>query len=80
MLPEHYHEHDEKWIERKLNTLPLDVRVRVAMRCGEVYREIITADAYGIRTENIARHEANSRLRIFCKKHVDTAVKQTILE
>lgn len=68
-LPEIYNQGDKTWIQAQLMQLPSALRLKVAVRYAEVYQDAYNAEAVSYRQENCARHEANTRLRLFVRDH-----------
>jgi len=60
---------DAEWIKEQLLILPPAVRQKAVQRYAAVYQEALDAEPISFRKENLARHEANTRLRLFVKNH-----------
>lgn len=58
---------DVEWIKQQLLILPPAVRQKAVQRYAAVYQEALDAEPVSFRKENRARHEANTRLRLFVK-------------
>ncbi|EPJ1198442.1 hypothetical protein ACVRCL_004655 [Escherichia coli] len=58
---------DEEWIQQQLQGLPPSLRRKVALKYAEVYEITFDAEPVSFRKENRARHEANTRLRLFVR-------------
>ncbi|WP_242685325.1 hypothetical protein [Leclercia sp. 29361] len=68
-LPGSYSQADTEWIKQQLSTLTSAVRQKATQRYAAVYQETFEAEPVSYRKENRARHEANTRLRLFVKNH-----------
>ncbi|EAX8009390.1 hypothetical protein BRO88_15380 [Salmonella enterica] len=68
-MPEIYGQADKDWIIQQLARLTPAVRQKVALRYAAVYQEAFDAESVSYRKENRARHEANTRLRLFVRNH-----------
>ncbi|MGP0904059.1 hypothetical protein [Serratia sp. CY76391] len=68
-LPELYCQADASWIQEQLQQLTPSLRRKVAVKYAEVYQAAFDAEPVSYRQENRARHEANTRLRLFVKSH-----------
>ncbi|HIF2339728.1 TPA: hypothetical protein ACXZPU_001058 [Salmonella enterica] len=68
-MPEIYGQADKDWIVQQLARLTPAVRQKAALRYAAVYQEAFDAESVSYRKENRARHEANTRLRLFVKNH-----------
>ncbi|EAA9292516.1 hypothetical protein BHZ80_13225 [Salmonella enterica] len=68
-MPEIYGQADKDWIIQQLARLTPDVRQKAALRYAAVYQEAFDAESVSYRKENRARHEANTRLRLFVRNH-----------
>lgn len=60
---------DEDWIQQQLLSLTPAVRQKAIQRYAAVYQETFEAEPVSYRKENRARHEANTRLRLFVRNH-----------
>lgn len=60
---------DGKWIQAQLQLLPPSLRRKVAVKYAEVYQVAFDSEPVSYRQDNRARHEANTRLRLFVKSH-----------
>lgn len=58
---------DESWIQEQLQMLPVAMRQRAVVRYAEVYQQTLDAELVSYKQENRARHEANTRLRLFVR-------------
>lgn len=67
LMPEHYFQHDEKWIRDMLLKLKPSVRNRVAIKYSKIYQEYFEKECIHHKKENSARKAANERLRLFIK-------------
>ncbi|MDS0778210.1 hypothetical protein OSC13_09910 [Serratia marcescens] len=68
-LPELYCQSDASWIQEQLQQLTPSLRRKAAVKYAEVYQAAFDAEPVSYRQENRARHEANTRLRLFVKNH-----------
>lgn len=68
-LPSVYSQADEDWIQQQLQGLPPSLRRKVALKYTEVYEITFDTEPVSYRKENRARHEANTRLRLFVRNH-----------
>ncbi|WP_338858406.1 hypothetical protein WCU37_16105 [Serratia marcescens] len=68
-LPELHCQSDASWIQEQLQQLTPSLRRKVAVKYAEVYQAAFDAEPVSYRQENRARHEANTRLRLFVKNH-----------
>lgn len=68
-LPEDHSKADSEWIKQQLLTLSPATRQKAIQRYAAVYQEAFDAEPVSYRKENRARHEANTRLRLFVKNH-----------
>ncbi|EAM1272457.1 hypothetical protein FUA97_21540 [Salmonella enterica] len=66
-MPEIYGQADKDWIIQQLARLTPAVRQKAALRYAAVYQEAFDAESVSFRKENRARHEANTRLRLFVR-------------
>ena len=67
MLPETYSQADAEWIKQQLLSLTPTARQKAIQRYAAVYQETFEAEPVSFRKENLARHEANTRLRLFVR-------------
>ncbi|EOT8308829.1 hypothetical protein QTO45_20950 [Escherichia coli] len=66
-MPSRYCRADAEWIQQQLQGLPPSLRRKVALKYAEVYENTFDAEPVSFRKENRARHEANTRLRLFVR-------------
>lgn len=66
-LPLSYSPMDSEWITQQLQMLNPSARQIAVQRYAAVYQEALDAEPVSFRKENRARHEANTRLRLFMK-------------
>lgn len=66
-MPEIYGQADKVWIIQQLERLTPAVRQKAVLRYAAVYQEAFDAEPVSYRKENRARHEANTRLRLFVR-------------
>lgn len=69
MMPEVFSQSDSQWIQQQLISLSASVRPKAIQRYAVVYQETFEAEPVSYRKENRARHEANTRLRLFVRNH-----------
>lgn len=55
------------WIQQQLESLTVTARYIAVARYAEVYQLAFEAETVSYRKENRARHEANTRLRLFVR-------------
>ena len=67
ILPETYSQADAEWIKQQLFSLAPTARQKALQRYATVYQETFEAELVSYRKENRARHEANTRLRLFVR-------------
>lgn len=68
-MPDLYCQADASWIQERLQQLTPSLRRKVAVKYAEVYQAAFDAEPVSYRQENRARHEANTRLRLFVRDH-----------
>ncbi len=66
-MPSAYSSADAEWIKQQLLSLTLTARQKAIQRYAVVYQEAFEAEPISYRKENRARHEANTRLRLFVR-------------
>lgn len=69
ILPFAYSHADAEWIQQQLLILSPVTRQKAMQRYAAVYQETFDAEPVSYRKENRARHEANTRLRLFVRNH-----------
>ncbi|EGQ5297421.1 TPA: hypothetical protein ONC42_001085 [Enterobacter kobei] len=69
VLPEEHSQADADWIKQQLLSLTPAARQKAIQRYAAVYQESFEAEPVLYRKENRARHEANTRLRLFVRNH-----------
>ncbi|HCE4085059.1 TPA: hypothetical protein ROF92_003117 [Citrobacter freundii] len=67
ILPETYSQADAEWIKQQLFSLTPTARQKALQRYATVYQETFEVEPVSYRKENRARHEANTRLRLFVR-------------
>lgn len=67
VLPTTYSQTDKDWLTQQLLSLSPAVRQRAIQRYAAVYQEAFEDEPVSYRKENRARHEANTRLRLFVR-------------
>lgn len=73
MLPELHHPHDKKWIEEQLKKLPPSALATAIKGYEKVFSESYDNEPLEHRKENKARFTANTRLREYVEKIIETA-------
>ncbi|MFG0517315.1 hypothetical protein [Kluyvera intermedia] len=68
-MPETHSQADSDWIKQQLLSLTPSARQKAIQRYAAVYQETFEAEPVSFRKENRARHEANTRLRLFVRNH-----------
>lgn len=58
---------DSQWIGEQLQSLSMAAKQKAMQRYADVYQETFDAEPVSYRKENRARHEANTRLRLFVR-------------
>lgn len=76
-LPTAHSSADATWIHEQLQQLPVSMRQRAALNYAEVYQQAFDSEAVSYRQENRARHEANTRLRLFVGRYHKAAMGLT---
>lgn len=69
VMPESFSQADAEWIQKQLLSLTPSARQKAIQRYAAVYQETFEAEPVSFRKENRARHEANTRLRLFVRNH-----------
>ncbi|HDL7382177.1 TPA: hypothetical protein PXO00_004086 [Yersinia enterocolitica] len=69
IMPTVFCTEDGKWIQEQLQQLAPSLRRKVVVKYAEVYQVALYSESVSYRQENKARHEANTRLRLFVKSH-----------
>lgn len=69
VMPDNHSQADADWIRQQLLTLTPAVRPKAIQRYAAVYQETFEAEPVSYRKDNRARHEANTRLRLFVRNH-----------
>ncbi|MFG0647471.1 hypothetical protein [Leclercia adecarboxylata] len=69
LMPEVFSPSDSQWIQQQLISLSASVRPKAMQRYAAVYQKSYDAEPVSYRKENRARHEANTRLRLFVRNH-----------
>jgi len=67
VMPQTYSQADTEWIKQQLLSLTPAARQKAIQRYASVYQESFEAEPVSYRKENRARHEANTRLRLFVR-------------
>ncbi|HBD3035062.1 TPA: hypothetical protein KIU63_004904, partial [Citrobacter koseri] len=68
-LPTTHCDADASWIQEQLQQLPTVMRQKALVNYAEVYQQAFDAEPVSYRQKNRARHEANTRLRLFVGKY-----------
>lgn len=66
-MPSEFSQADASWIHQQLLSLTPTARQKAIQRYAAVYQESFEAEPVSYRKENRARHEANTRLRLFVR-------------
>lgn len=66
-MPSVYCQADCNWIGEQLQILSVAARQKAIQHYAAVYQETFEAEPVSYRKENQARHEANTRLRLFVR-------------
>lgn len=66
-MPEAFSQADAEWIQEQLLSLTPAARQKAAARYAAIYLETFEVEPVFFRKENRARHEANTRLRLFVR-------------
>jgi len=69
MKPDHCHEHDLKWADELINSLPRELHLRVCLAYCNAYKDAYSNEPIEHKKEGAARIEANTRLRKFVAKY-----------
>ncbi|WP_455424822.1 hypothetical protein [Dryocola sp. LX212] len=69
VMPEAFSLADAEWIQEQLLRLSPSVRQKAITRYADVYLLTMEEELVSYRKENKARHEANTRLRLFADTH-----------
>jgi len=68
---------DSEWIQGQMLRLRPSMRNKVAVLYAEVYDQHYQGEPVSFRKENRARHEANTRLRVYVQRYADAAAGLT---
>lgn len=68
-MPSYFHKDDERWIREMLIHLDPSTRSKITAKYGEVYQLEWEIEPISYKKDNRARHEANTRLRVFVRKY-----------
>lgn len=68
-MPAHFFKDDEVWIREMLMNLDPATRNKITQKYGEVFQIEWEMEPVSYKKNNRARHEANTRLRIFVRKY-----------
>lgn len=68
-MPSDFSQADAEWIKQQLLILSPATRQKAIQRYAAVYQDTFDAEPVSYRKETRARHEANTRLRLFVKNH-----------
>lgn len=77
-LPENHHPDDRKWIEEQLQLLSATMRQKAIDGYSEAYKTAYNSAKCDIKRDNKARHEANTRLRLFVQRYHKASLGHTI--
>lgn len=68
-MPVAFSQADTDWISQQLLSLTPAARQKAIQRYAAVFQESFEAEPVSYRKANRARHEANTRLRLFVRNH-----------
>ena len=68
-MPSSFFSDDEKWIREMLLHLDPSTRSKITLKYAEVFQNTWESEPIMFKKNNRARHEANTRLRIFVRKY-----------
>jgi len=68
-MPSDFYADDEKWIREMLLHLDPSTRNKITTKYGEIFQITWEMEPISYRKNNRARHEANTRLRVFVDKY-----------
>lgn len=68
-MPSGFYKDDELWIREMLLHLDPSTRSKITMKYSEVFQNTWETEPISYKKNNRARHEANTRLRIFVRKY-----------
>ncbi|WP_324135878.1 hypothetical protein [Erwinia psidii] len=68
-MPSVFVQEDAAWIQDQMSKLSPSMRHKIAVRYAEVYQVAFDSEPVSFRQENRARHEANTRLRLFVDRY-----------
>jgi len=74
IIPEVYSGADAEWIQEQMVRLSPAMRHKIAVKYAEVYQQTWDIETVSYRQENRARHEANTRLRLFVERYHKAAM------
>ncbi|KGT91260.1 hypothetical protein NG99_16980 [Erwinia typographi] len=69
VMPSVFVPEDATWIQEQMAKLSPSMRQKIALNYAVVYQETFDAEPVSFRQENRARHEANTRLRLFVERY-----------
>lgn len=72
MKPSKCHKHDLAWADELIDALPKELQLRVCFAYCDAYQEAFDSEPTEHKKEGSARVEANTRLRKFVKKHIES--------
>lgn len=68
-MPDHFYPEDERWIREMLLHLDPSTRNKITLKYDEVFQNSWEMEPISFKKNNRARHEANTRLRIFVRRY-----------
>lgn len=68
-MPANFHRGDEQWIREMLLHLDPSTRHKITLKYSEVFQNTWEMEPVSFKKNNRARHEANTRLRIFIRRY-----------
>lgn len=76
-MPALFCQADSEWIQEQMIRLRPSMRNKVAVLYADVYDQHYQDEPVSFRKENRARHEANTRLRVYVQRYADAAAGLT---
>ncbi|MBU9819948.1 hypothetical protein J1782_08610 [Rahnella sp. BCC 1045] len=74
IMPDEYCQADSVWIQEQMVKISPSMRQMIAVKYSEVYQDAWDRELVSYRQENRARHEANTRLRLFVERYHKAAM------
>ena len=76
-IPASTHPHDRKWVDEQLSKLDSSIRAHITRKYDEVFKNARQERAH-LFPEDVARFEANTRLRVYVQKVAGASHGQVI--